>query len=80
MTIIQKLLFSITLIFFSTFLIYVIIKYEKKMKNYNIFIYQDRHRYRTDKVDITPEGIKFIDHTGKNVYINGKYIIEKDGN
>jgi len=47
------------------------------MDKYNIFIYQDNHRYRTDKVDTITNGIKFIDSEGKNVYINGKYIIEK---
>lgn len=77
MTTIQKLLFSITFICFITFLFYALIKDEKKMEPYNIFIYQDRHRYRTDKVETTPDGIRFIDHEGKNVYISGKYIIEK---
>jgi hypothetical protein len=77
MTTIQKLLFSITFICFITFLLYTLIKDEKKMDKYNIFIYQDNHRYRTDKVDTITNGIKFIDSEGKNVYINGKYIIEK---
>ncbi len=47
------------------------------MKKYNIVIYQDSHRYRTDKFEITSDGIKFIDIDKKNVYIKGKYIIEQ---
>ena len=77
MTTIQKLLLSFLVTCFFTFLLYASIKNEKKMEPYNIFIYQDRHRYRTDKVETTPDGIRFIDHEGKNVYISGKYIIEK---
>lgn len=77
MTTVQKLLFSITFICFITFLLYALIKDEKQMGKYNIFIYQDNHRYRTDKVDTINNGINFIDHEGKNVYITGKYIIEK---
>jgi len=77
MTTIQKLLLSFLVTCFFTFLLYAGIKNEKKMEPYNIFIYQDRHRYRTDKVETTPDGIRFIDSEGKDVYINGKYIIEK---
>lgn len=60
-----------------SFLVYAIIKDEDRMKKYNIVIYQDSHRYRTDKFEITSDGIKFIDIDKKNVYIKGKYIIEQ---
>lgn len=70
----------IAAIFFSTFigvLIYFMLKEKEKLKNHNTIIYTEKYRWRTDKVDTTDNGIRFIDTDGDTVFIKGHYIIER---
>lgn len=77
MTLVQKLVFSVLSIIFITLLILAVTKEKNIKSKYNIIIFQDKHRYATDKFEITTDGIKFIDNNGKYIYIKGNYIIEK---
>lgn len=77
MSILQKIILSISLLFFFGSLLYLTYRDEKRMKKYPLRIYQYRHKYATDKVEKVPDGIKFIDHEGRNIYISGNYVIEE---
>lgn len=77
MTNIQKILAAFLLSASIGFLIYGLIKDEQRLKNHNTIIYTEKHRWRTDKVDTTDNGIRFIDKDGDTVFIKGHYIIER---
>lgn len=78
MSTLNKVFFSLFLVFFIILLTILVIKTEEKNAKYNIIISQDKYRYRTDKFQITSDGVKFFDNQGNDIYIKGNYIIEKN--